>query len=187
MSLLALSPDVISDNLPEEVERALTWARVDFRPTHRPPKWWRVGVATVLAIAGSLAADAVLVLLGKHLFPATKGFVHYQFHDYAKLTVIGVVIACAGWPIVARISSAPRWLFFRLAIAVTLVLFLPDLWIWMRGEPGQGVLVLMAMHVAIALVTYNVLVHVAPVGAATELEQEPPIAPAAPARPTRRS
>ena len=184
---MALSPDVISDNLPEEVERALTWARVDFRPTHRPPKWWRVGVATVLAIAGSLAADAVLVLLGKHLFPATKGFVHYQFHDYAKLTVIGVVIACAGWPIVARISSAPRWLFFRLAIAVTLVLFLPDLWIWMRGEPGQGVLVLMAMHVAIALVTYNALVRVAPVGGAMASAQETPTPPAARAHHSRRS
>jgi hypothetical protein len=94
--------------------------------------------------------------------------VHYQFHDYAKLTVIGVLIGCAAWPVVARISSAPRWLFFRAAIAVTLVLFLPDVWIWLRGEPGQGVLVLMAMHVAIALVTYNLLVHVAPMGAAIE-------------------
>jgi hypothetical protein len=184
---MALSPEVISDNLPKEVERALAWARVDFRPTLRPPAWWRVGLATVLAIAGSLAADAALVVLGKHVFPATKGFVHFQFHDYAELTVIGVLIACAGWPIVTRITSAPRWLFFRLALAVTLVLFLPDLWILMRGESGQGVLVLMAMHVAIALVTYNVLVHVAPVGGAMESAREAPTAPATQARHPRRS
>lgn len=184
---MTLSPDRISTTVPEEVQRALRWARVDFQPTQQPPAWWRVGLATVLAIAGSLAADAALVALGEHVFPATKGFVHYQFNDYAKLTVIGVVIACAGWPIVTRISSAPRWLFFRLAIAVTLVLFLPDLWIWMQGEPGQGVLVLMAMHVAIALVTYNMLIHVAPVGRATQPAQDVPTAPVAPARHTRRS
>ena len=147
------------------VEQALAWARIDFQPSHRPPEWWRVAVATVLSVVLSLAADAALVAIGTRLFPATKGYVHFQFHDYAKLTVIGVIIACAGWPIVARVSSAPRWLFFRLAIAVTLVLFLPDVYIWHQGQSGQAVLVLMAMHVAIALVTYNLLVHLAPVRA----------------------
>jgi hypothetical protein len=145
------------------VERALGWARIDFRPTHRPPEWWRVAVATVLSVVLSLAADAALVAIGTHLFPATKGYVHFQFHDYAKLTVIGVLIACAAWPVVARLSSAPRWLFFRLAIIVTLVLFLPDVYILHQGQSAQAVLVLMSMHVAIALVTYNLLVHVAPV------------------------
>ena len=122
-----------------------------------------MAVATVLSVVLSLAADAALVAIGTHLFPATKGYVHFQFHDYAKLTVIGVLIACAAWPVVARLSSAPRWLFFRLAIVVTLVLFLPDVYIWHQGQPAQAVVVLMAMHVAIALVTYNLLVHLAPV------------------------
>ncbi|HEX3334447.1 MAG TPA: hypothetical protein VHS57_08900, partial [Acidimicrobiales bacterium] len=78
-----------------------------------------------------------------------------------------IVIACAAWPIVCRISSAPRWLFFRLAIAVTLVLWLPDVWIWHKGQSAHGVLVLMVMHLAIALITYNLLVHIAPVEART--------------------
>ena len=124
-----------------------------------------MALATVLSVALSLAADAALVAIGTRLFPSTKGYVHFQFHDYAKLTVIGVLIACAAWPVVARVSSAPRWLFFRLAIVVTLVLFLPDLYIWHQGQPAQAVLVLMAMHLAIALVTYNLLVHLAPVRA----------------------
>jgi hypothetical protein len=64
---------------------------------------------------------------------------------------------------VTRISSAPRWLFFRLAILVTLVLWLPDVWIWLKGEAAHGVIGLAVMHLAIALITYNVLVHVAPV------------------------
>jgi hypothetical protein len=152
---VATSPDVIA--------RVLTWARVDFSPKHRQPSWGRVALATVLAVALSLAADAALVAIGEHLWPATKGYSHFQFADYSKLTIIGVLIAGAAWPIVTRISSAPRWLFFRLAILVTLVLWLPDLWILRQGQSTQGVAVLMAMHVAIALVTYNLLVHVAPV------------------------
>jgi hypothetical protein len=151
---MAASPDVM--------ERALAWAHVDFSPPHRPPEWWRVVVATVLSLTLSLAADAALVAIGTSVFPTTKGYVHFQFHDYAKLTVIGVLIACAAWPVVARLSSAPRWLFFRLAVVVTLVLWLPDLYIWHQGQSGQAVLVLMAMHLAIALVTYNLLVHLAP-------------------------
>ena len=155
---MAASPDVS--------ERTLAWARIDLSPPHRPPAWWRVVVATALSVALSLAADAALVAIGTRLFPSTKGYVHFQFHDYARLTVIGVLIACAAWPIVARVSSAPRWLFFRLAIAVTLVLLLPDVYIWHQGQPALAVLVLMAMHVAIALVTYNLLVRLAPVRAA---------------------
>jgi hypothetical protein len=138
-------------------------AHVDFSPQHRQPAAWRVLLAAIASIAGSLAADAILVVIGKAVFPSTKGFAHFQFSDYAKLTVIGVIIACVAWPVVTRISSAPRWLFFRLAILVTVVLLLPDLYILHTGEPAKGVAVLMVMHVAIALVTYNLLVHLAPV------------------------
>jgi Family of unknown function (DUF6069) len=152
--------------------RTLAWARIDFSPPHRQPEWWRVVLATVLSVGLSLAADAALVAIGTRIFPSTKGYVHFQFHDYARLTVIGVLIACAAWPVVTRLSSAPRWIFFRLAIVVTLVLLLPDLYIWHQGQPAKAVLVLMAMHVAIALVTYNLLVHVAPVRSAREVTSE---------------
>jgi hypothetical protein len=138
-------------------------ARLDFSPQHRQPPASRVLLATVAAIAGSLAADAILVVIGEAVFPGTKGYVHFRFSDYAKLTVIGVIIACAAWPVVTRVSSAPRWLFFRLVILVKLVLWLPDLYILYRGASGDAVAVLMLMHLAIALVTYNLLVHMAPV------------------------
>ena len=147
------------------VDRGLRLARVDFAPSHRQPSGLRVAVALVLSVAGSLAADALLVVAGTAIFPSTKGYVHFQFSDYAKLTVIGVVIACLAWPVVTRISSAPRWLFFRLAIVVTLVLWLPDLYILYRGESARAVAVLMVMHLAIALVTYNCVVRIAPVRA----------------------
>jgi hypothetical protein len=151
-----LPPDTILD-------RSLDLVKVDFAPTHRQPSWTRVLLATAVSLIGSLAVDAALVAIGEAAFPSTKGYVHFRFSDYSKLTIIGVIIACVAWPIVTRISSAPRWLFFRLAIVVTLVLFLPDLYILKQGQPAKAVAILMCMHLAIALVTYNALVHLAPV------------------------
>lgn len=147
---------------PALVERALVVARVDFPAERRRPQALWFAVAVAASILGSLAADMILVAIGVTLFPATKGYVHFQFVDYAKLTAVGVLVACAAWPFVNWISSAPKWLFLRLAILVTLVLLLPDFFILWTGQPAQAVLVLMAMHIAIALVTYNALVHLAP-------------------------
>jgi hypothetical protein len=147
--------------LPAQPPRALRLFRVDFAPAHRQPSAISVVVATILSLAGSLAADALLVVIGQAVFPTTKGYVHFQFHDYAKLTVIGVVIACLAWPVVTRISSEPSWLFLRMAIAVTLVLWLPDVYILIGGQPPRAVAVLFVMHLAIAVVTYNCLVRIA--------------------------
>jgi hypothetical protein len=146
------------------IDRSFELLRIDLKPTHGQPSALRVLLASIVALVGSLVADAILVALGKAVFPSTKDYSHFVFSDYGKLTVIGVIVACIGWPIVTRISSSPRWLFFRLAIVVTLVLFLPDLYILKQGQPAKAVAVLMCMHVAIALVTYNALVHLAPIG-----------------------
>jgi hypothetical protein len=120
------------------LEEIASLARIDLAPPHSQPLADRVLLAIVAAIGGSLAADAILVAVGEAVFPGTKGYVHLRFSDYAKLTVIGVIIACAAWPTVTRVSSAPRWLFFRLAVLVTLVLWLPDLYILYRGAPARG-------------------------------------------------
>jgi hypothetical protein len=144
------------------LSRAAALAKVDGPRPHRQPPTARLLVAIGGSLGGSLAADAILVALANVIAPATKGYVHFRFTDYGKLTVVGVVIACLAWPIVTWISTAPRWLFSRLAVLVTLVLWLPDLWILAKGQPVDDVLVLMLMHLAIALVTYNLLVRVAP-------------------------
>jgi Family of unknown function (DUF6069) len=144
-------------------DRARSLSRFDPSPGHRPPRAAAVAVATVLSVALCLLADALLARIGTAVFPSTKGYVHFQFSDYSKLTIIGVIIACLAWPVVARLTSDPRWVFVRLAVLVTVFLLLPDLYIWMQGQPGRAVLVLVAMHLAIALITYNVLVRVAPV------------------------
>jgi len=148
------------------MQTALSVARLDMPAERRQPTGWRVVLATVAAIIGSVAADAVVVAIGEAVFPATKGYAHFQFADYTKLTVIGVIIACAAWPIATRVTSTPQWLFSRLAILVTLVLWLPDLYILYRGQPTDAVGVLMIMHVVIAVVAYQALVRFAPQRAA---------------------
>jgi hypothetical protein len=150
---------------PSIIDRSLTLAKVDFAPTHRQPAAWRLLLASVVAVGGSLLADAALVAVGQRVFPSTRGYVHFAFHDYSRLTIIGVIIACLGWPVVTRLTSSPRWVFFRLAIAVTAVLLLPDLYILHQGQPGRAVAVLVCMHLAIAVVTYQALVRLAPIRA----------------------
>jgi len=148
---------------------------LDARPGKPQPSNPMVAVATAVSLAGSLAIDVLLVHLGVALFPAIKGNTHLRFSDYAVLTIVGVVIACCAWPVTARITTAPRRLFLRLAVLVTLFLWLPDLWLLLRHQPVDAVGVLMTMHLAIALVTYNALVRIAPprqrdpVGARSEI------------------
>jgi len=151
-------------SLPPSVQQWLRVFKVDLEPTRSPPSLAQWVAALVVANAGSLISDAILVAVGIAIFPSTRGFVHFQPTDYGKLTIIGVTIACIAWPVVTRISSQPRWLFLRMAMLVTLVLWLPDLWILVHGEPIRGVGVLMLMHLAIAFITYNSLVHLAPIG-----------------------
>ena len=102
-------------------DRVRSLSRFDPAPRHRPPRAVVVAAVTALCAAASLLADELLVRAGTAVFPATRGYVHFQFGDYAKLTVIGIVIAGLGWPVVARLTSEPRWVFRCLAIAVTAV------------------------------------------------------------------
>lgn len=151
----------MSVQLPRPVDRGLRLFRVDFAPARRQPSAVSVLAATVVSIGGSLLADAILVIIAQAVFPSTLGYAHFQFSDYSKLTVVGVVIACLAWPVVTRISSQPRWLFARMAVAVTLVLWLPDVYILALGQPPRAVAFLFLMHLAIAVITYNSLVRIA--------------------------
>jgi hypothetical protein len=144
------------------IERTLAWWRIDWKPTGEPPSAVRALVVTVLAVGGSLGANALFVALATYLNSALKNYSHFHFNDYGTLTAAGVVVACAAWFVVLRISSSPRWLFFRLAVFVTLVLWIPDLYLFTKHEPRDGIIWLMFLHLAATLVTYNVLVRGAP-------------------------
>jgi hypothetical protein len=73
--------------------------------------------------------------------------------------VLGASIA---WPVVTFLTTRGSRLYLWLAIAVTVVGLAPDAWILHQGQPAAGVAVLVAMHFALAVITYPVLVLVAP-------------------------
>lgn len=148
---------------PAALRPLLARASVDLAPLHRPPRWLLLAMAAAVALAGSLVADAVAVHVTTSAFPATARFSHFRLADYGALTVVGVLGASVAWPVVARVSSAPRRVYFRLAVVATAVLWLPDGLLLFLGEPGPGVAALMVMHLLIALITYNALVRLAPV------------------------
>ena len=138
-------------------------------PPHGQPAAGRVAAAPVLSLAGSLVADWLIAAITMALAPSTKGYAHFRFGDYAALTIVGVLAACAGWPIVTRACRAPRWLFSRLAVVVSAVLLLPDVGLLVRHDSVPAVIGLIAMHLAIAVVTYYSLTRVAPVESDTPL------------------
>jgi hypothetical protein len=169
----------------EWAARVITVTRVDLAPDQRPPSFVLVAGATAAAVAVSLGADAVLARAATAVFPSTTGYAHFRFLDYAPLTAIGVVAAGLAWPVVARLTSQERWLFSRLAVAVTVVLLTPDAWLLAQGEPAKAVAALIAMHLAIAVLTYNLLVHAAPVRAVPSPAAPPTAAAARNAAPPR--
>ena len=166
--------------------RAMRAARIDLSGRHLLPSPVALVMATIVAVVISILADVLIVFAGTRLLHSAVGYAHFRFSDYATLTVIGVLIACAAWPIVIRASLDPRWLYLRLAVVVTLVLWLPDLYLVVRHQPGRDVVVLMTMHLAIAIVTYNAVVRIAHVGrdplpvveAASRVERVGPTRPA---------
>jgi hypothetical protein len=155
---------VTLDQFPQPIQSLLLAFRLDLKANQqRQPGTSALLFATIVSLVGSLLADYLLVKLGTSVFPSTVGYTHFRFSDYSKLTVIGVLIACVAWPIATRLTSTSREFFFRAAIVITIVLFVPDLWIWHGGSPLKAVFVLIWLHVAIAIVTYGALVHLAPV------------------------
>ncbi|MEF2978398.1 DUF6069 family protein [Subtercola sp. YIM 133946] len=148
--------------LPRPGRRLLDAFCIDLPLGRSQPRLLRFVVATVVAVAASLLACAGLVGLGVLLYPATKGYEHYAFSDYGKLTIIGVVLASLAWPLVTLVSTRARRLYVWLAVIVTVVGFAPDAWILYTGQPAAGVFILVLMHLALALITCVALVFIAP-------------------------
>lgn len=126
------------------------------------PSPWRFALALVVAVAGSLLACWLLATAAVAVLPSLRGYDHFRFADYAKLTVIGVVIACLAWPVVCWFSSRANRVLAVLALLVTVGSLAPDVWIGIHGQPAAGVLTLAVMHVGLLVVTYPALVLLAP-------------------------
>jgi hypothetical protein len=72
------------DRAPTPVGRILDYFRFDPNPPHRQPAPLRLLLATVVSVIGSLAAGAVLVAIGKAVFPTTRDFPTSSFRTTAS-------------------------------------------------------------------------------------------------------
>lgn len=136
--------------------------RFDLPRGSAQPRAWRWIVATMVSVAFSLAVCLVVARVASALDPALAGYGHFQFSDYSRLTILGVLGACIGWPIVCWLTTSAARFYLWAAIAVVLVSLAPDLWIWHLGQPAGGVLALMVMHIGLGIVTYPAMVLIAP-------------------------
>jgi hypothetical protein len=107
------------------LERLGRVARLDLQPG-APPRPLRLVVATIVSLVLSLGLSALAVHVARVEFPSTRHFSHFLAADYGTLTVVGVLLAAGVWAVLVRVSSAAHWLFFRLAVISTLVLWIPD-------------------------------------------------------------
>jgi hypothetical protein len=128
------------------------------------PSGSRVAVVTALAALASVVANAALVWLATAFDPSLQHYSHFRLADYGTLSIVGVICAGVAWYLATRNLAAPRHTFFRVAVAAMLVLWVPDVWLLIKHEPTRAVIFLIVMHLAVALITYNLLVFAAPVG-----------------------
>lgn len=136
--------------------------RLDLPRGTAQPSAWRWILGTVLAVGASLLACFLLAQGTIALYPSLAGYGHFQFGDYSRLTIIGVIGACVGWPIVTWFTTSARRLYLWSAVAVTVVSLAPDAWILHLGQPAVAVTTLVIMHVALAVITYPAMVFIAP-------------------------
>jgi hypothetical protein len=144
-------------------QRTSRFTRTGPAPHAVPPALRRVAAAGLAAAAVSLAADLVLVAVGRAAFTVPASFGKFAFGTYALLTVLGAAGATGAWAMVTRLSPRPNWLLTRLAALVTALFLVPDfLLLGTPGNPAGPVVILMLMHLAIAAITYVALLTIAP-------------------------
>ena len=138
------------------------------------PSTKRVLSAGLVSLVSSLLAAFVLAELGRAVFTVPREFDKFNFGGYGFLTTVGVIGAVIGWPLVNRVSSKPVWLYARAAVAVTVVLLLPDFYLFTQpGNPAGPVITLIVMHIAIAICTYFAMTRLAPPQQVAVSDREP--------------
>jgi hypothetical protein len=122
----------------------------------------RLVLAAVTALVVGVAACAVVAAIARALWPSLAGYAHLRLSDYGPLAAAGVLGAAACWPVVVARSATPRKTYLRLAIVVSVVLLGPDLYLLAVGSPLRAVAALVVMHLALAALTYPIMVGLAP-------------------------
>ncbi len=136
---------------------------LDLRPLRPLPSVPQIALAGLASAVASVLACVVLSEVGKAALSPPAYFDKFNPPGYIALTVIGVAGATIGWAILVRLTSRPRWCLMVAAVAVTIVLLLPDVAI-LPHNPTSDVVVLMVEHLVIAVITTVLLLRLAPPG-----------------------
>ncbi|MGW1562288.1 DUF6069 family protein [Streptomyces sp. NPDC002144] len=129
-------------------------------PARRGPLVVAGGV--VGAVLLSSVANALIAVLA-HALGAPDDFDPLKISSYVFLTVLGVLAGSAGWALVRRFSRDPERLLRRLVPSVVVVSFVPDFFKFEDGEV-TGVVALLLMHVAVAVIAVSAYRRVMPLG-----------------------
>ncbi|MFJ8025307.1 DUF6069 family protein [Streptomyces sp. NPDC096311] len=128
-------------------------------PARRGPLTAVVGV--LAAIVAASAVDSLLALLARAVADKPDDFGPLDPGSYIFLTAVGVIVGAVGWAVVRKRAKDPAALFRWLVPAVVVLSFIPDFFLFEDGGV-VGVLALLVIHVAVAVVAVPVYRRVMP-------------------------
>ena len=121
-------------------------------PADRRSGLARTGTVAATVVAAS-AVNAVIAQIALAT-GADASFTPLTPGAYVFLTVVGVLLALAGWALVRRVATRPARLLRVLVPVVLLLSFVPDLTTApnMAGSSTGGVIALVLMHITTAAI-----------------------------------
>jgi hypothetical protein len=131
-------------------------------PSRRGPLVVAGGVFIAFLLA-SLVNASIAVLA--HAMSAPDDFNPLEPPAYVFLTALGVLAGAVGWGIVRRLSQNPERLLRRLVPSVVVISLVPDFFLFDEGEVA-GVVALLVMHLAVAVIAVQAYRRVMPLGSA---------------------
>ncbi|WP_221355178.1 DUF6069 family protein [Streptomyces beigongshangae] len=129
-------------------------------PSRRSPLVVAGGVLVAFLLASSVNA---LVAVLAHTMGAPDDFDALEPASYVFATALGVLAGAVGWGVVRRFSQDPGRLLRRLVPSVVVISLVPDFFLFDEGEV-TGVVALLVMHLAVAVIAVEVYRRVMPLG-----------------------
>ncbi|MBG0855729.1 hypothetical protein I2W78_28765 [Streptomyces spinoverrucosus] len=127
-------------------------------PSRRGPIMVAGGVFVAFLLSSLVNALIAVVALA---LGAPEEFGPLKPSSYISLTALGVLGGSVGWTLVRRFSADPERLLRRLVPSVVVLSFVPDFFLFGEGEV-TGVVALLLMHVAVAVIAVPTYYRVMP-------------------------
>jgi hypothetical protein len=120
-------------------------------PSRRGPLVVAGGVFIAFLLASSV--NALIAVLAQAI-SAPDDFNPLEPPSYVFMTALGVLAGAVGWGIVRKLSQDPERLLRRLVPSVVVISLVPDFFLFDEGEV-TGVVALLVMHLAVAVIAYR--------------------------------